>query len=501
MDFLITYLNSIAYKFPKGYPDMNDDQDILLLESLISEVIGEEFSLEEVSNLTKSELLKYKDKPEKDRVSILIKKIQNNEELELVDGSTFIVDNKEEAIKNLQGEIPSTGVELINKDGNKIKTSKLIKTKEFGGKDAVSTDSKNPVVDTEVKESLVIVFYNILKEKLPLKPFDAPNYANNFKIIKSSTDKFNDVESSAQNKINQLFDLIGNITTPLSKTRSVLNNPYSISVELYKGYPNSRTNRGELFNSIRSTCAGITGLPEDKWNPGDIYLVNYNPDLPKETDSIVPWNGLFVNKWGNRDAPLVSVSLKEERYQPGRAKSYLEKFGKEIDYNMSKEEFEYTDDQYKKAIKKYRDNIINYFDNTQPVVKKGDGWENFPSNTKQLQTKYGAYKLLSLLAGKNDASISGLFAYGLSIDKDAKANPTFWKLVGKNNGSQAKSIKYPAGVNTEMAEGEDIIILDNSTNGGITISGVLSKIDGDNIDTEPVKLSFRTTGPGQVQIV
>ena len=47
MDFLITYLNSIAYKFPKGYPDMNDDQDVLLLESLISEVIGEKFCLEE----------------------------------------------------------------------------------------------------------------------------------------------------------------------------------------------------------------------------------------------------------------------------------------------------------------------------------------------------------------------------------------------------------------------------------------------------------------------
>ena len=52
-----------------------------------------------------------------------------------------------------------------------------------------------------------------------------------------------------------------------------------------------------------------------------------------------------------------------------------------------------------------------------------------------------------------------------------------------------------------MAEGEDIVILDNSTNGGFTISGILLKTDGDNTDTEPVKLSFRTTGPGQVQIV
>jgi hypothetical protein len=39
MDPLLKFLNSIAYKFPKGYPDMNNTQDVLLLESLISEVI------------------------------------------------------------------------------------------------------------------------------------------------------------------------------------------------------------------------------------------------------------------------------------------------------------------------------------------------------------------------------------------------------------------------------------------------------------------------------
>jgi hypothetical protein len=32
MDILTQFLNSIAYKFPKGYPDMKNDQDILILE-------------------------------------------------------------------------------------------------------------------------------------------------------------------------------------------------------------------------------------------------------------------------------------------------------------------------------------------------------------------------------------------------------------------------------------------------------------------------------------
>ena len=29
------FFKKFAYKFPKGYPDMNNEQDILLLESVI----------------------------------------------------------------------------------------------------------------------------------------------------------------------------------------------------------------------------------------------------------------------------------------------------------------------------------------------------------------------------------------------------------------------------------------------------------------------------------
>ena len=52
MDNITKYLNRIAYKFPKGYPDMNDDQDVLLLESLISELginIGEDQFIQKIN--------------------------------------------------------------------------------------------------------------------------------------------------------------------------------------------------------------------------------------------------------------------------------------------------------------------------------------------------------------------------------------------------------------------------------------------------------------------
>ena len=47
MNIFEQFLNKISHKFPKGYPDMNNEQDISLLESLVSEVLGKEIKLNE----------------------------------------------------------------------------------------------------------------------------------------------------------------------------------------------------------------------------------------------------------------------------------------------------------------------------------------------------------------------------------------------------------------------------------------------------------------------
>ena len=46
MDGLDLFLKRYSYKFNKGYPDMNNAQDVLLLESLLSEVLEERFSFD-----------------------------------------------------------------------------------------------------------------------------------------------------------------------------------------------------------------------------------------------------------------------------------------------------------------------------------------------------------------------------------------------------------------------------------------------------------------------
>ena len=137
MSIFDKFFTKFAYKFDKGYPDMNNDQDVLLLESLISEVVGEKFSLiKEATPLTKRELEKdatFSGGRKVPRVEILIDKITKEDKLELVDGTTFVVDNKDEVIRALKNEIPRAGIILIDKEGNKISTSKLAKTSDFGG--------------------------------------------------------------------------------------------------------------------------------------------------------------------------------------------------------------------------------------------------------------------------------------------------------------------------------------------------------------------------------
>jgi len=62
MDILERFIRDISYKFPKGYPDMKNKQDILLLESLISKLVNKDFKIlkegdaEEAINILKKEL-------------------------------------------------------------------------------------------------------------------------------------------------------------------------------------------------------------------------------------------------------------------------------------------------------------------------------------------------------------------------------------------------------------------------------------------------------------
>jgi len=47
MDTFDKFFVKFGYKFPKGYPDMNNKQDVLLLESLLKNILNEDIKIKE----------------------------------------------------------------------------------------------------------------------------------------------------------------------------------------------------------------------------------------------------------------------------------------------------------------------------------------------------------------------------------------------------------------------------------------------------------------------
>ena len=537
MDVLDKFFTKYSYKFPKGYPDLKDKQDILLMESILGE-LGVKMKLKEslgygdlqkkyypkgaTSDLAK----KYNTRGER-----FIEKIKKGEPLVLTDNSTVIIDL--EASQDSFDFNTFMG-ELIDIDGKKYKINKtksdFSKTPEFGGQEDSGGTEEKPSGDTDTKESLVIVFFNILKEEGELTDFQGEqkigaenkNWISNFKTIDSSNNLWDNIDPGVKSKIESQFKIGRSLTSPNQDWKSFFNNPYSIAKELETVYPNARMERSEYFDDIRKVAQVITGLPPDKWNPGDIYLVHKEGNFDKaikdasEYASIQYINDLFTNDWGKTNKPLTSISLKEEKYQPGRAKSYLDKFqGGEIKYNISKKGIE-TEEVYiewkdknpnKKIEDFYKTEIDRYREEIPKLIPKDLKIEfefpnDYPSKPKQIKSKYGAYRLLNFLLSEDPAKrILGLFSYGISLDQDLLVNPTFWKLIGKNKGTDPKKIKYEAGATTGLIPEEEIKITDDSGNGNIKMETTITKTQGDDVEKEKVSKTFRTSGGDSIQIL
>ena len=76
-------VKKFSYKFPKGYPDMKNEQDILLLESLVNKILDEEIILEKK--------LEWKDLSDESRkyyrLEVIADKIVNGEPFKLENGN------------------------------------------------------------------------------------------------------------------------------------------------------------------------------------------------------------------------------------------------------------------------------------------------------------------------------------------------------------------------------------------------------------------------------
>ena len=297
MDALDLFLKKYSYKFDKGYPDMNNDKDVLLLESLLNE-FNISISLEETA-LTPSELSKdatLKGGNKVPRIEILIQKIQKGDELELNDGSKFKVINTKEVLSQLQGKTKiDKAITLgIDENGKTITTSDLKKTADFGGGGGMRGGSE---LTAQAESAQCIA--------------NAIRYSSSEDITEESINDQTIQSSKSKVEVTD-FDSASNL---LKNNKGWLISSVSIANALAKQYPGSFIhNRGsewvqKLNNKVKPLLKEVGIQDINKWNPADIWMVS-----PEESD--IEWPGsleeiniLLLEKFNA--GLIIGVSLKK----------------------------------------------------------------------------------------------------------------------------------------------------------------------------------------------
>ena len=477
MDSITKYLNRIAYKFPKGYPDMNDDQDVLLLETLISKFLKKNIVLEnqDLVSLIKSNITDYGDIESSGNSTLKLKfsDIPNtgNQSKELrndvYDELKSLVD-KNESLSNYRKEksLSSLGSAKIN----------------FNGKDYTIVIKGTPgsdSADTDVKEALVSLFYvaNIST------PFTKENYDERISQLIPIVE--NGIPGESSNSSDKVVTYLKSTNGNSLKHVKFINQPFSSASAIKEAYPGEKLIRDGLFTQAKSLGQKLSGYPSDKHNPGDLFVDLGGANLDN-IETLEGLNDLFVDSWGGKTnergekAPFVSISLKQEEAQGGKAKALLQKYTKvKSDYNLSKEEQNYSTEEFEEGIKSLRSKV-------QSLVKGNDNivydYQSGNLDEEKVKGKYAALKSIEFLfrifpTQKVDDAVVALAGFALSL---TGVNPTFFKLKGKSNGSPASVETFKRGESIDLFDDSNdnlnpITIEDTTGFGGLKINFLIKK--------------------------
>ena len=513
MDVFDKFFQQNAYKFDKGYPDMDNDQDVLLLETLLDQLILLEFEdSENIPDDIEQIRSTINNHPEyKDKVEAVVMNSSTRPFIYIKDVGFKSRDVRLEITNDLieKGLLPKGKIKQNDKGSYYLDTGGYKIYIKGTGKDKYATN-------TDQKEGLVVVLYNALKTKKwnqKKEPFNKDNMSSLLSDLISLKDNvYKGLEGTTANgEVKTYLEKFDEESSSSKSAQVVLNDNLSSALRMFKDYPEGEVMRGETFNRIKARAANITSLKADKVNPGDIFLKVGSITLP-ETDEVditglEELNKLFVDKWGDKDG-LVAISLKGEKAQAGKAKSYLSKFTpKNIegqvpdDYNLSKKEIEYSDDQFDSAIDQLKKETLEKIGSSEFIdYKPGKN----PSTTNQKKFKLAAYKALDYLFRhlKNEGALTpaqGLVkmtAFGMSI---TDVNPTFFKLIGISSGKIADiPERTPAGATAQLSKGTKITIKDDPTYGGLKINISVDILEGDKVYSKyDLELVMRSNGNKQ----
>jgi hypothetical protein len=233
------------------------------------------------------------------RTEILSNKIRKQEPLTLATGKKFEVANPSDVLASIeQFRKDGKAFELIGKSGAKISSSDLLKTGEFGGGAGAGGGTKA----TAIGESAQCVWMAAMVEigyDQPLESFTDKVLTKAFKKVSVGSTSLKDILS-----IDESWKKSSYLTAQLAIKERIIERGMTFHRDdaLMKSI---YTAKNTAFKNN-----GFRPLPDDKWNPGDIWAVDSDFNLKElSTETVEDLNNDILDLYLQKR--LVGISLKK----------------------------------------------------------------------------------------------------------------------------------------------------------------------------------------------
>ena len=327
MDVIEKFLNEVSWKFDKGYPDITNEQDILMLERLLEN----EFGVILEGTLGKTGYKSQKQAASgpnagKARINILIDKISKGEEIEFKSGNSPIekvIVNKNK-IKDLQNWDLNNSSEI--KLTPKYSAGNVVKTQDFGGGGG---GNRGGTSNTKTQESSQSLVNSLRQDKGVLSVDDL----NNIGSLKKA---FNNIE--VDESLDKMIDFIQNSNWggSLVGTANILASNFGTNYTQHRGssFVDTIYKKYEELRK-KDERIGQGRLGSDKWNPADIWMIKKGLEgdllsLIEKTNNLDELNALLLQQY--LDKNLIGVSLKKTDLSPNATEYNTTGLTQNIDY-------------------------------------------------------------------------------------------------------------------------------------------------------------------------
>lgn len=303
-----------SYKTKKGYPDINNQDDL--------DIFKKTFGFNLTENTERKQGLSYDDliKPfpprhelqgqYTDRGERFLEKIMKGDPFDLKGSDSSVVidpDKSTEAIEALKKKEyiafkGASGIKFITDDGKSITIGKLFKSAEFGGGKGSGGGSKN----TRVQESgMALVCAIAWRNKKAITESDLTD--------ENINEGYNNCDVDAT--VEEITEFLKNekswMHTFISSANLLLASFYNPSFRFHRGSKFEKV----IYNAYKQAKkeAEIT-MNNDKWNPADIWLVDSSLENFEFPTNLTKLNGILVDLFSSKK--LVGVSLKKATKTP-----------------------------------------------------------------------------------------------------------------------------------------------------------------------------------------